>query len=69
MKTTFNLISYHTGCIRKTIQAETPQEAKDILESKGYDCIDDHYIESDKQTNEYNKQNLNGRTIYVDETM
>ena len=43
---TFNLTSYHSGSIIKTVTAETMQAAKNSLESKGYDCQDDYFLES-----------------------
>ena len=43
---TFNLTSYENGNIIKTVTAKTMQEAKNSLESKGYDCHDDYFLES-----------------------
>jgi hypothetical protein len=64
---TFNLTSYENGRIIKTIKAKTMHEAKNILETKGYDCQDDYFIESVAERNRWDMQNINGRTIYIDE--
>jgi hypothetical protein len=64
---TFNLTSYENGRVIKTIKAETMQDAKNILELKGYDCQDDYFLESVTERNRWDMQNINGRTIYIDE--
>jgi len=43
---TFNLTSYENGRIVKSIKAVTTQDAQNQLESKGYDCQDDYFLES-----------------------
>jgi hypothetical protein len=43
------------------------QDAKNILELKGYDCQDDYFLESVTERNRWDMQNINGRTIYIDE--
>lgn len=64
---TFNLTSYENGRIIKTIKAETMQEAKNLLENKGYDCQDDYFLESVTERNLSDARNINGRTVYIDE--
>jgi hypothetical protein len=64
---TFNLTSYENGRVIKTIKAKTMQDAKNILELKGYDCQDDYYLESVTERNRWDMENINGRTIYIDE--
>jgi hypothetical protein len=43
---TFNLTSYASGRIVKTISANSMDEAKNQLEQKGYDCQDDYFLQS-----------------------
>ncbi len=62
---TFNLTSYASGRIVKTIKAETMEIAKNELEQKGYDCQDDHFLETVEETAKYDR--MYGRTIYIDE--
>lgn len=62
---TFNLTSYENGRIIKTIKVETMQDAKNILELKGYDCQDDYFLETVEETAKHNQ--LQSRTIYIDE--
>ena len=64
---TYHLTSYENGRIIKTIQAENIQVAKAILEQKGYDCQNDYFLESTKDADEWNKKNINNKTIYLDE--
>jgi len=53
---TFNLTSYASGRIRKTITAVSMEDAKNQLESKGYDCQDDYFLETVEQsTSDYLK--------------
>ena len=53
---TFNLTSYENGRIIKSIKAVTMQDAKNQLESKGYDCQDDYFLQSvEDATAEYLK--------------
>jgi hypothetical protein len=52
----FNLTSYNSGKIIKTIDAISMQDAQNILEQKGYDCQDDYFLESvEDATAEYLK--------------
>ena len=62
---TFNLTSYHTGGIIKTVKAESFEDAQNQLESKGYDCQDDYYLETVEERSKYDA--LPSRTIYIDE--
>jgi hypothetical protein len=62
---TFNLTSYHTGCIIKTVKAESFDDAQNQLQSKGYDCQDDFYLETVEERAKYDA--LPSRTIYIDE--
>ena len=41
----FNLTSYASGTIIKTINSLSMQDAKNELEQKGYDCQDDYFLE------------------------
>jgi hypothetical protein len=53
---TFNLTSYYSGRIVKTVEAKTMQDAQNQLESKGYNCQDDYFLESvEDATAEYLK--------------
>lgn len=53
---TFNLTSYYSGRIIKTVKAEIMQDAKNELENKGYDCQNDYFLESvEDATAEYLK--------------
>ena len=53
---TFNLTSYASGRIVKTVKAESMQLAKNELEQKGYDCQNDYFLESvEDATSEYLK--------------
>lgn len=61
---TFNLISYSTGRIRKTVKAQNLTEATNKLALDGYDVLDDYFVEDDFDTNIRNLRNLEGRTIY-----
>ncbi len=47
---TYNLRTYSNGRIVKTVKAENTQKAHDILESKGFDCQDDHFLEPESDT-------------------
>jgi hypothetical protein len=62
---TFNLTSYHTGGIIKTVKAKSFLDAKNELESKGYDCQDDYYLETIEERAKIDA--LPSRTIYIDE--
>lgn len=62
----FNLTSNENGRIIKNIQAENRTEAENKFLEMGYD-LDDNFVESETETNEFNKKNINGRTIYIDE--
>ncbi len=53
---TFNLTSYNSGRIIKTIEAETMRDAQNILESKGYDCQDDYFLQTVEQATREWKQ-------------
>ena len=45
----FNLTSYASGRIIKTIPAKSMEDAKNQLEAKGYDCQDDYFLETVEQ--------------------
>ena len=47
---TFNLTSYASGRIRKTIVAKSMEDAKNQLEEKGYDCQNDYFLETVEET-------------------
>lgn len=64
MKNLFNLISINSGRIAGTVTASNLQEASNILASKGYDVLDDYFVESSEKTQLRNKQNINQRLIY-----
>lgn len=42
----FNLTSYSSGRIVKTVKAVSMQDAQNQLEQKGYDCQDDYFLQS-----------------------
>lgn len=42
----FNLTSYNSGRIIKTIEALSMQDAKNFLENIGYDCQDDYFLQT-----------------------
>jgi len=43
---TFNITSYASGRIRKTIVAKSMEDAKKQLEEKGYDFQNDYFLET-----------------------
>lgn len=53
---TFNLTSYASGRIVKTVTADSMEEAKTNLENKGYDCQDDNFLETAEQATELYKK-------------
>ena len=63
----FNVISYENGIVRHTISARNLNEAIEICEKRGIDCQDDHYIETEKETNKFNAKNVNRRTVYIED--
>lgn len=60
----FNLISYNSGKIITIVKAKDIQSATNLLASKGYDVLEDYFVEDDFDTNIRNLRNLEGRTIY-----
>ena len=53
---TFNITSYASGRIRKTIVAKSMEEAKNQLEEKGYDFQNDYFLETVEQaTSDFHK--------------
>jgi hypothetical protein len=61
----FNIISNWSGYVSRTIKAESLQQAVDICNAKGYDIQDDYFLESVKQTAEWDSKI--GRVLYNDE--
>lgn len=62
---TFNLTSYENGRVIATVKAETQNEAQTRLESKGYDCQNDYFLETVEDANKW--ESLQQRPIYIDE--
>ena len=46
----FNIISYASGDVFRTIKAESLRQAADICNAKGYDIQDDYFLESVKDS-------------------
>lgn len=59
----FNLTSYTSGRIVKTIQAQTIQQAKEILDNKGYDYQNNYFIESVEDSTKEWEQSLTRNII------
>lgn len=58
----FNIISYASGYVSRTIKAESLQQAVDICNAKGYDIQEDYFLESVKDTIAWDKKA--GRFLY-----
>jgi hypothetical protein len=55
---TFNLTSYASGRIVKTITATSMDDAKNQLEAKGYDCQDDYFLMTVEDATENFKKSI-----------
>jgi hypothetical protein len=63
---TFNIISLENGTIYDTIKAADHTAAFNKCLEDGFNVYDDYFLEEPKETNQRNKNNLKGRTLYID---
>lgn len=66
----YYLISYETGHIRTTIKAENLEAAQKICEEKNLDYINDYFLESEKEIENFEKslpKNTRYRSDYIDD--
>lgn len=51
----YSLVSIENFSITKTILATSKKDAQTKLEDLGYDCINDHWLYSEKEVKDLNK--------------